>query len=606
MPNTDRVVPSRRLRLWPGIAAGVLMAAGMLIIVVTRLLPIFSPDTWVLGMAGVMMGALVAFLWWILLSRAAWLDRLGVIVAMVVAIVVMRPLLDKSIVGGAMGGLGYILSFAVSSVALVIWALASRDSSKGLRRATMVGAMLVACGFITLLRTDGISGNGFELRWRWAPTAEERLLASVHDERVPAPPAARPDVAADSNATATRTVDNSQPNLLPQPRSTQPAEWPGFRGPLRDGTVRGVRIETEWSKSAPVKLWSRPIGPGWSSFAVNGDLLYTQEQRGNDEIVACYHVSTGQPVWRHGDPVRFYESNGGPGPRGTPTLNDGRVYSFGGTGVLNALDATNGAVIWSRNVATDSATAIPEWGFSSSPLVVKDLVIIAASGKLAAYDSATGKPRWFGPEGGFSYSSPQLITISGVPQILLLSSGVTSVAVDTGTQLWKNEWPGGAIVQPAVTPDGDILINAISAMGGAGIRRLAVTHKPDGGWAAEERWTSSGLKPYYNDFVVHKGNAYGFDGSILSSIDLTDGTRKWKGGRYGAGQMILLAEQDVLLVLSDEGDIALVSATPDEFKEIARVKGIEGKTWNHPVLVRDTLLVRNGEEMAAFRLSLRH
>jgi outer membrane protein assembly factor BamB len=138
--------------------------------------------------------------------------------------------------------------------------------------------------------------------------------------------------------------------------------------------------------------------------------------------------------------------------------------------------------------------------------------------------------------------------------------------------------------------------------GGAGLRRLAVARKA-GAWTVEERWTSIGLKPYFNDFVVHKGHAYGFDGNILSAISLDDGARKWKGGRYGNGQMLLLADQDLLLVLAEEGDVALVRATPDQYRELARVPAIEGKTWNHPVVVGNTLLLRNGEVMAAFRLA---
>jgi outer membrane protein assembly factor BamB len=162
---------------------------------------------------------------------------------------------------------------------------------------------------------------------------------------------------------------------------------------------------------------------------------------------------------------------------------------------------------------------------------------------------------------------------------------------------------GAAIVQPAMTADGDLLVSTGSAAGGTGMRRLAVTRGP-AGWTVEERWRSTGLKPYFNDFVVHKGHAFGFDGSILSCIDLKDGQRTWKGGRYGYGQLVLLPNQDVLLVLSEEGDLALVGATADQFKEIARLPGLSGKTWNHPVLAGDVLLVRNGEEMAAFRLAM--
>ncbi len=140
-------------------------------------------------------------------------------------------------------------------------------------------------------------------------------------------------------------------------------------------------------------------------------------------------------------------------------------------------------------------------------------------------------------------------------------------------------------------------------MGGLGVRRLAVTGG-DSGWKVEERWTSRGLKPYFNDYVVNDGHAFGFDGRILSCISLEDGAKKWKGGRYGQGQLMLLPDQDLLLVLSEDGELALVSATPDQYKELAKVPALNGKTWNHPVLAGDILLVRNGEEMVAFRLTL--
>jgi outer membrane protein assembly factor BamB len=257
-------------------------------------------------------------------------------------------------------------------------------------------------------------------------------------------------------------------------------------------------------------------------------------------------------------------------------------------------------VVWTRNAGSDTGRKVPEWGFASSPLVVGGLVIIAASGKLVAYDMATGKPRWFGPDGHYGYSSPHPVILDGVAQILLMSGpGVTSVSPADGQQLWEYALPPNArIVQPALTADGDLLV---SEGEGNPLRRIAVAHGP-AGWTVEQRWSSTGLKPYFNDFVVHHGNAFGFDGGILSCIDLNDGTRKWKGGRYGHGQLLLLADQDVLLVLSEEGELALVAADAGQFKELAKFPAIEGKTWNHPVLAGEILLVRNGEQMAALRL----
>jgi outer membrane protein assembly factor BamB len=291
-------------------------------------------------------------------------------------------------------------------------------------------------------------------------------------------------------------------------------------------------------------------------------------------------------VWRHRDAARFYESNGGAGPRGTPTFSDGRLYTLGATGIVNALDARTGAVIWSRNVGTDTHKAIPAWGFAASPLVAERTVIVAAAGMLAAYDRTTGQPKWIGPAAGGGYSSPQLATIDGVEQIVLMNAaGAVGVALADGQLLWKHEWPGDGIVQPAVFGD-DVLIGSGSGLdAGTGLRRLGLTHGA-AGWSVQERWTSNGLKPYFNDFVVLDGYAYGFDGGILACVDLTDGRRKWKGGRYGHGQLVVLPDQGLLLVLSEDGDLAL-----------------DGKTWNHPVLAGDVLLVRNGQEMAAFRLS---
>jgi outer membrane protein assembly factor BamB len=591
------------LRLWPGVVIVILQW------LVRFGLPIVAPQATLYAVLGEVVGGLAIIVWWVFFSRAPWAERLGLVVLVIVALFATPFVLHESIAKGAMGFLFPVLAIPVLCLGIVAWAVATHRLSDGVRRATMVATILLACGVFALVRTGGITGNlAIDLHWRWSRTPEERLLAQSGKELEALPPAqAAIPIAKEVGVIPEKSIakepaakSGSAPVIPSAPeRAETGANWPGFRGLHRDGVVSGVGIKTDWAATPPVALWRRPVGPGWSSFAVRDDLLYTQEQRGAEEIVSCYQLNTGQPVWAHRDTARFWESNGGAGPRATPTLSNGRVYTLGATGILNALDAGDGAVVWSRNAASDTGMQVPYWGVAGSPLVVGDFVIVAVSGRLAAYDLATGAPRWMGPSRSISYSSPHLLTIDGIAQIVLLSDfGATSVALAEGTQLWEHPWEGVPIVQPAVTADGNILI---SVGEGSGIRRLAVAHGA-GGWTVEKRWTSTGLKPYFNDFVIHNGHAFGFDGSILSCIELKEGMRTWKGGRYGNGQLVLLPDQDLLLVLSEQGELALVRAIPDQFTELARFPAIEAKTWNHPVLAGNILLVRNDREMAAFRL----
>jgi outer membrane protein assembly factor BamB len=585
IPQADQTIapkPTQQkpIRLWPGIAAVVVQWLAWFVV------PFFIPAAMMYGMlVGVICG-LAVLVWWLFFSRAPWVERLGAIALMVIAVVLTKRIVHPSIAGGMMGMMLPVFSIPVLGLALVVSLTATRHLSRGPRRAIMAAAILLGCGVFTLIRTGGITGEAkMDLHSRWTKTPEEKLLEATDEPITP--------------------VVNGPVAATNEKAETNPG-WPGFRGPKRDSIVRnGVRVETDWSAKPPVQIWRRPIGPGWSSFAVQDNLLYTQEQRGNDEVVSCYNLATGQPVWRHRDAARFYESNAGAGPRGTPTLSNGRVYTFGATGILNALDGRNGSVVWSRNAATDTKTKVPTWAFASSPLVVGDVVIVATAGALAAYDVSTGNQRWLGPPTGRGgYSSPHLATIGGTAQVLLVNGeGAMSVNPADGTLLWKHAWEGDSIVQPAVTADGDVLIGSGSGLGSeVGVLRIAVAHG-SGGWTTKERWTSIGLKPYFNDFVLHKDLAFGFDGSDIACIDLNTGERKWKGGSYGHGQIVLLPDQDLLLVVSEEGELALVKATSDQFTELARFKAIAGKTWNHPVLVGDILLVRNSEEMAAFRVS---
>ena len=332
------------LRLWPGVVAVVVQWLIWLVV------PIAMPGAigGYLAALGGVLAAVPIIVWWTFFNRAPRAERWGAILLMVVALAVTRTILHESMATAGFGMVFFIYAVPVLSLAFVLWAVVSRRLSDGRRLTTLVATILLACGVWTLVRTDGVRGDAdMDFAWRWAQTSEERLLAHEGDE--PMGLSAAP-AAADTGA-----------------------DWPGFRGPGRDGVVRSVRIETDWSRSPPVELWRRPVGPGWSSFAVRRDLVFTQEQRGDDEVVTGYHLATGEPVWRHRDPTRFWEANAGAGPRGTPTLNAGRVYTFGATGILNVLDAANGSIVWSRNVAADTGAEVPEWGFASSPLVIDDL-----------------------------------------------------------------------------------------------------------------------------------------------------------------------------------------------------------------------------------------
>jgi outer membrane protein assembly factor BamB len=615
----------RKLRLWPGVVLLILQWLGWF--VVPRAVPNVPAASFYGILGGLAAGPAIA-IWWVFFSRAPWSERLGAIALAIAAVAATRPLLHASVAQGNMGFQFYLYAIPVLSLAFVVWAVATRSLPDRLRRATMVAAILVGCCVFTLVRSKGVTGDGApEFAWRWGETPEERLLAQAGAEPLahPTSPATTEPAGGTPERTATAaTADRAAPSGPEAAMSVKPptarasggevplpappaavetaVEWPGFRGPGRDGIIPGVRLETDWSKAPPVELWRRPIGPGVSSFAVHGDRLYTQEQRGADEIVACYAATTGEPIWMHRDATRHWDSHVGAGPRATPALFGGRVYALGATGILSALDAGNGRIVWSRNAASDTRAKEPTWGFVSSPLVVDDLVVVHV-GALAAYDRATGEPRWVGPASG-SYSSPQLLTIDGVRQVVLLSrSGASSVAPADGKVLWEHSWPGIGIVQPALTAEGDVLISQVDGMASPiGTRRLAVAQAA-GGWTVEERWTSNRLKPSFSPFVVHEGHAYGFDGSLVACIDLRDGERVWKGGRYGSGQLVLLPDQDLLLVVSEEGELALVQAVPDRFDELARFPALAGKTWNQPALVGRLLLVRNGEEMVAFRLA---
>jgi outer membrane protein assembly factor BamB len=563
-----KTVQQKPLRLWPGVVAAIFL--WVIWFGVKSIIP--EMQGFLVGLAGGYLGIIAILVWWIFFSRAPHSERWGALGLMIVTSGLLWFIKHDS-----MGPLWMIYHFIpLLHITLVVWALVTQQRTRQFRLLAMVVMIVVLNGMWALVRMEGIDGDHVAtFGWRWTRSSEEKVMIHPNKKSIP--------------------IEAHGLDMNTKP------EWPGFRGSDRNGIILGVSIDTNWSASPPVVLWRQPIGAGWSSFAVHSNCIYTQEQRGDDEVVACYNAKNGAPLWYHKDKARFFESNGGAGPRGTPTLSNGRVYALGGTGIFNVLEASTGNTVWSRNVVKDTKAKVPVWGFSGSPLIIDDMVIVAASSSLIAYDINTGKPRWSKKYVKEGYSSPHLLTIHGVPQVVFLNErGIISVTATTGKILWEHAWPGNPIMQPSITSDGDIFISVSET---SGIRCLSVTNGSNG-WTAKERWTSKRLKPYFNDFVVHKGYIYGFHTRSIACIDVQEGKRIWKGGRYGNGQLILLADQDILLVISEKGEIALVNAHPDKFTELGKFPVIKGKTWNHPVLVKDMLYVRNDREMAACRLTL--
>jgi outer membrane protein assembly factor BamB len=454
-----------------------------------------------------------------------------------------------------------------------------------------VGVLGVAAGvFLTLFRMNGQSGDFIpQFEYRFAPTAEQ--VALDYFESKPAGDA-QPAGSSSGAAEPTERLEVTE------------ADWPRFGGPLGDHIVHGETIRRDWESNPPKALWRHPVGPAWSSFAVVGDLAFTQEQRGENEAVVCYDANTGEQIWVHEDPERFYESASGTGPRSTPTIHDSRLYALGATGVLNCLDPLTGAKLWSTNVVKNAETELLEWGMAGSPTIYENLVIVnpgGPHGAVAAYDRLTGEQKWAGGHHKAAYATPLVAELDGVTQVLIYcSEGICGHDINSGEQLWFFPWTNLTrlnIVQPIVLPDKSVFI---SSGYGTGSALLKVSHSGEE-WKVDPIWERPNqFKLKFNGGIYKDGYVYGLDEGILSCFDLKTGERKWKKGRYKFGQVVMVGGD--LVVSTEAGDVVLVEATPEKATEIAQFKAIEGKTWNHPVLNRGRLFVRNAEEAACYDL----
>ncbi|MBA4107794.1 MAG: alcohol dehydrogenase [Pirellula sp.] len=572
----------KRLRIWPAV---LVVALPWLALKIAEQVAPGTPLYMQLFMWRPLVTTVGILLWWMLASRISWRDRFRGLAIYAVLGGIAYGLMDPTL-GGMI--FSYIVLPTVSIVAAVAF-IVTPFLSWGRRQVVALGLVTLAWAYYTSVRFDGVTGEiAPTLTFRWVPTSEEKY----REARI---------VAAEGGPSL-------QENAASEPLTLQAGDWPGFRGPDRDGRLTEVAIDVDWKKNPPEQVWRHRVGPGWSSFAVVGDRLFTQEQLDQDELIVCYDANTGAQIWVHKDDARFTESIAGPGPRATPTFHEGKLYVMGATGLLNCLDAATGRPIWTRDIVKDSGASLPTWGFSSSPFVVDGVATVFAGGpdskSVLGYDVETGEPAWQGGEGKSSYCSMQPARLDGVEQLLMATEqGLAAFQPQGGEVLWNHVWEINGIqrvVQPAILNETDVLLGSPF---GEGLRRIHVSQQ-DGKWDSQEVWTTKDISPYYNDFVVHGDHLYGFDGAFLTCVSLEDGKRQWKARGYGNGQVLLLADQELLLVLSETGTVALVEAKPDKRREVASFQALEGKTWNHPVVAHGKLFVRNGDEAACYQLGL--
>jgi len=454
---------------------------------------------------------------------------------------------------------------------------------------SVVAVSLVLFGASKMLRIDGYNGDRTpRISWRWKPKTEHNIKAYL----------------------TSRRVNEMELSLESVFRPTM-NDFPEIHGVNRTAKIDSLDLKTNWNTDAPTLLWRHPVGLGWSGFAVVGNAAVTLEQRDEFECVVCYDVRTGVELWCHREGTRFNHEHGD-GPRSTPTICDGRVFTMGATGIVTCLEFSTGEENWKQSVFSDPKSQNLIFGMSGSPLVIDELVVVtpgAGVGAAAiAYDMITGEMAWSSGDDPASYSSPVAATLFGRKQVLSFNgAGLRSFGLD-GQNLWFQPWvtQGDSrvnVAQPMVISEKATTADSVKVLISSGYDKgtaLLNVSYVDHCWTSEVLWESKLLKSKLSSFVVHENFAYGFDNGILACIDLTNGKRAWKGGRYGHGKMLLVRNK--LLIQAESGEIVLVAATPTGHIELARFEALISKTWNEMALAGEVLVVRNDCEAAAVRL----
>jgi len=387
--------------------------------------------------------------------------------------------------------------------------------------------------------------------------------------------------------------------------------WPGWLGPDRNGWVAGFKSPARWPARLQ-KAWRMPVGTGYGSPLVAGDRVYQHARQGNDEVLWCFDLKSGKVHWRQSYPVPFKIGGGGDyhgkGPKSSPVMADGRIFTMSIRGQLIAWDAASGKRLWSRDYDSRFKKSHPYWGASTSPIVDGKRVIVHfgtdEQGALAALDVATGKEIWSQGKDGASYSSPLLVEIHGVRQVVEWNHrALVGVDSQTGKFLWEYPFPHVGSDQNMPTPSvhrGRVFLGGENR----GIVGLEPQHK-DGAWSVKVLWHQKTVALDMSSAVVNGDLLYGFshyDRGRLFCLDITTGKVLWQGpGRTGRNVMFL-SIPDHVVALIDNGQLQVVAANGKNYRAAATYRVAEGGTWAPPVLLDGGFLIKDKDSLTLWSL----
>jgi outer membrane protein assembly factor BamB len=566
------------IRVWPVV---VLAISGLVCMTVPTLLGADDSFRFMTLAFGGMLHLLLLAMWLLFLSGIRWLDRFRFLSLGLFGLVTVFVVQDRSL-----GILVILYGVPIAAAVLATVLLLTRAVPTPKRKWIAFNSWIIPLAAWLALGSDGMLASfAPELRWRWTPNAEMR--AALSKKR-------------DSLGDAKKEFREV---------ALKPGDWPRFRGVHSDGQAEDGGLKIEDSMKASL-VWKQPIGPAWSSMIVVDGLLYTQEQRGEFEAVVCMDAATGAEVWSYQYQARYVDTTqvSGVGPRSTPTFADGKIYTVGGTGIVYCLKASNGDPIWTHDLREDCNTEMAMWGFSTSPALSDGKCFIIGGGNrkdamdVICYNAATGEESWKTSGTGDSYSSPQLVELCGEKQVVS-SVGASIVGRDreSGAERWRIQGAGigNVMLQPFQFGADQIFV---ASGEGDGSCLYKIIRNGDQ-WQADRKWSSSRLRPDFNDVVLVDKMFLGLTKGLLTCIDSENGEMLWKKLRFASGQLIALPGHSAVLVVSEQGELSLVQVDRSGPKVVHSWQGVAGKTWNHPVLVGKRVYCRSAEEIACYELN---